>query len=54
MKFNKQLTRDAFLRNYCKENNVNLIEIPYTEKNIKEFLENKLNESISYRRHSLP
>ena len=53
IKFNKQLTRDAFLRNYCKENNVNLIEIPYTEKNIKDFLENKLNENISYRRHSL-
>ena len=27
-------------------------DLPYTEKNIKEFLENKLNESISYRRHT--
>lgn len=53
LKFEKQVKRDEYLRKYCKENNINLIEIPYTEKNIKEFLESKLNESIGYRRHSL-
>ena len=52
LKFDKQVKRDNYLRKYCKENNINLIEIPYTEKNIKEFLEKCLNENISYRRHS--
>ena len=52
LKFDKQVQRDNYLRKYCKENNINLIEIPYTEKNIKEFLEKHLNESTSYRRSS--
>ena len=52
LKFDKQVQRDKYLRKYCKENNINLIEIPYTEKNIKEFLEKRLDENISYRRHS--
>lgn len=40
--FDKQVQRDNFLRNYCKENNINLIEIPYTEKDINKFLEKYL------------
>lgn len=29
-KFQKQVLRDTNVRNYCKENNITLIEIPYT------------------------
>lgn len=32
LKFQKQLDRDNFLRNYCKENNITLIEIKYNMK----------------------
>ena len=32
------------LEQYCKENNINLIEIPYTEKDIENYLINKINE----------
>lgn len=32
LKFQKQLDRDNFLRNYCKENNITLIEIKYDMK----------------------
>ena len=42
LKFDKQVIRDEYLRRYCKENNINLIEIPYTEKDIKKFLEENL------------
>ena len=42
LKFDKQVIRDEYLRKYCKENNINLIEIPYTEKDIKKFLEENL------------
>lgn len=32
-KFQKQILRDTNVRNYCKENNITLIEIPYTMNN---------------------
>lgn len=42
--FEKQKKRDEGLRMYCKEKNINLIEIPYTEyKNIENILDNELN-----------
>ena len=44
LKFDKQVQRDKYLRKYCKENNINLIEIPYTEKDIENYLINKINE----------
>ena len=44
IKFDKQLVRDEFLRNYCKENKINLIEIPYTEKDIESYLINKMKD----------
>ena len=31
LKFQKQIHRDNFLRNYCKDNNIKLIEIRYDE-----------------------
>lgn len=42
MAFEKQQERDSFLRDACKENNINLIEIPYydsTDKYYKQILE---------------
>lgn len=40
--FQKQLSRDIYLREYCEKNNINLLEIKYTETNlemlIKQFL----------------
>ena len=40
--FEKQQNRDSQLRNYCKDNNIILIEIPYTVKNLTD-LSNYLN-----------
>lgn len=40
--FKRQQKRDEFVRNYCKNNNIRLLEIPYTEKNIKEVINNYL------------
>lgn len=40
----KQIKRDNYVRNYCKENNINLLEIPYTEENLTLILKNKINE----------
>lgn len=40
--FNNQLRRDQNVRNYCKDNNIQLIEIPYTYntyKKVKELLD---------------
>lgn len=42
--FIQQVRRDEDLRNYCKINNIRLIEIPYTVLEIDKFLEKKLNE----------
>lgn len=42
LKFDKQVKRDEFLREYCQKNNINLVEISYTVKDIKEFLEKHL------------
>ena len=30
LKFERQVNRDTMLRDYCKDNNINLVEIPYT------------------------
>lgn len=39
-----QIIRDEYLREYCKNNKIKLIEIPYTERdNIDNYLDNKLN-----------
>lgn len=35
IRFESQLKRDEFVRNWCKENNIKLLEIPYNEKNIE-------------------
>jgi len=42
--FKEQLKRDNLKRQFCKENNIKLIEIPYDETDIKEFLMNELNK----------
>ena len=31
LKFNEQIQRDDYVRKYCKENNMNLLEIKYNE-----------------------
>lgn len=41
--FNRQQKRDKYVRNYCEQNNIKLIEIPYTELNN---IENILKENI--------
>lgn len=42
LKFEQQVSRDIFLRNYCINNNIKLIEIPYTEKDPINYLINFL------------
>lgn len=37
--FKKQLIRDDQLRNYCKNNEINLLEIPYDENNVEEVIQ---------------
>ena len=47
--FNNQLRRDQNVRDYCKENNILLIEIPYTcntYKKVKEFLDKVILQGI--------
>ena len=41
--FERQSKRDIYVKNYCKENNIRLLEIPYTEQNIQEYLIKFLN-----------
>lgn len=41
--FNRQYMRDNYIRNYCKNNNIRLLEIPYTENNIQECIINYIN-----------
>ena len=42
-KFERQIERDVFLRMYCKNHKIKLIEIPYTEiDNIEKILNKKL------------
>lgn len=41
--FEKQQKRDEFVRLYCKNNNIRLLEIPYTEGNIQEYIINFIN-----------
>lgn len=44
LKFDKQIIRDNFVRNYCKENNIKLLEIPYnlSYEEILELLNNNI------------
>lgn len=47
--FNKQLERDQNVRDYCKENNIFLIEIPYildTYEKVKDFLDKVILQGI--------
>lgn len=47
--FKQQKERDNIKKNYCKTNNISLIEIPYWENDIKNYLEKQLdmlNEDI--------
>ena len=43
--FNKQLRRDQEVRDYCKEFNINLIELRYDDKDIKSTILQALNDS---------
>ena len=43
--FEQQQKRDEFVRNYCKDNNIKLIEIKYTD-NLKEILYEKIKELL--------
>lgn len=47
LKFQKQQIRDEYLRKYCKENNIKLIEIPYNmkEKDIESTINTYFNVS---------
>lgn len=45
-RFNDQVKKDNLKRQFCKKNNIKLIEIPYYEKDIKGFLINELNKEI--------
>ena len=38
--FERQVKRDNFVRNYCLQNNIRLLEIPYTVKYIEEYINN--------------
>ena len=44
IQFNKQKIRDKELRNYCKENKINLIEIKYNlkEEDVEEIIKQKI------------
>ena len=42
LKFDSKINRDNYLRAYCKENNIRLIEISYEEKDIIGYLKSKL------------
>ena len=45
VKFQQQVIRDQFLRDYCKEQNINLVEISYLEKDPITYLTNIINEN---------
>lgn len=45
LKFEKQLQRDEYVRQYCKDNNIRLIEIKYNENLIKK-LDNELDDKL--------
>ena len=40
--FERQVKRDTELRNYCHDNGIRLLEIPYSVKNINKFLKEQL------------
>lgn len=42
LKFEAQVNRDNYLRKYCEETNIKLIEISYKEKDIIGYLKSKL------------
>lgn len=48
IKFNRQIQRDEFVRNYCRENSIKLIEIPYNmnSKQIFNELNNLFDEQV--------
>lgn len=46
LKFNQQVKRDEYVRNYCKQNSIKLIELPYSLNTEQIF--NKLNKNINY------
>ena len=41
--FKRTQTNDKIKSDYCKNNNINLITIPYWEKNVEEFIRTKIN-----------
>ena len=41
--FKEGQIRDDIKRKYCKDNNINLIEIPYNEKNVEKEIKTRLN-----------
>ena len=41
--FERQTKRDQFVRDYCKKENIRLLEIPYTEKSIEGCINNFIN-----------
>lgn len=40
--FHNQKYRDEIKKYKCRENNINLVEVPYNVKNIEDFIENEL------------
>lgn len=42
IRFNEQIRRDNYIRNYCRENNIKLIELMYTDKDFINTLKNEL------------
>lgn len=48
IKYEHQLLRDEYVRNFCKNNNIKLLEIPYTKKDedIKKSIINFINELL--------
>ena len=45
--YKKQIEKDEIKNNYCKENNIPLIRIPYTEESVEQYLDKVLNKLIS-------
>lgn len=52
--FEKQLYRDAMLRDYCNDNNIELLEIPYnlSDKGIYNLIKITINEGKEIQRIS--
>ena len=42
--YNEQIEKDEIKNSYCKENNIPLIRIPYTEESLEQYLDNVLNK----------